>query len=372
MRRRIFDDDHEKFRTQAREVLAEFDPFYSDWEKAGRPSRAFWRRAGELGILGIGVPTEYGGQAHWDFRYSMVFTEEAQRRFFALGGLRVHTDICLPYFLHYATEQQKQRWLPRLAAGDAVVALALSEPGAGSDLKSMRTRAVRHGDHYVVNGAKTFISNGAEADLVILAVKTNPEAGRHGISLLVVEADTPGFGRGRSLDKLGLKAQDLAELSFTDMRVPVANLLGEENSGFAYLTSNLAQERLSIAVNSQAAAAAALVEAVQLLNPSEAGQHVKFSLADCATEVQAGQTLVDEAVRSLLYGELTGADAALVKLYCTEMQGRIVERCLKLAGPAAYRAGCRLGRAYLDGRVSRIYGGSSEIMKIIVAQGLAV
>jgi len=372
MRRRIFDGGHEKFRAQVREFLTELEPAYPDWERAGRPSREFWRRAGELGILGISVPVEYGGLPDSDFRHSVVVTEEAQRLFFALGGLRVHTDICLPYFLHFGTEQQKQRWLPRLTAGDAVVALALSEPGAGSDLKAMNTRAVRDGDHYVVNGAKTFISNGAEADLVVLAVKTKPGAGRRGISLLVIETDTPGFHRGRNLDKLGLKAQDLAELSFTDMRVPVANLLGEENEGFSYLTANLAQERLSIAVNSQAAASAAFDEAVHLLAGTEPGQHAKFVLAECASEVRAGQALVDEALRSLLDGDLTPTDAALVKLHCTEMQGRIVERCLLLAGPAAYRTDSRLARAYVDGRVSRIYGGSSEIMKVIVAQGLAV
>jgi acyl-CoA dehydrogenase len=373
MRRHLFDGEHDRFRITIREFLTqEVLPVYPRWEQEGQPSRDFWRRAGDLGILGIDVPVEYGGLAGSDYRHSVVVTEEAQRLFLALGGLRVHTDICLPYFLRYATEEQKQRWLPRLTSGDAVVALGLSEPEAGSDLKAMATRAVRHDEHYVVNGAKTFISNGSAADLVVLAVKTDPGAGRHGITLLVVEADTPGFHRGRKLDKLGLKAQDLAELSFDDMHIPVADRLGEENNGFSYLTANLAQERLSIAVNSQAAAAATLDDAVRAAAGSEPGQHVKFTLAGCATEVRAGQALVDEAVRGLLGGDLSGADAAAVKLYCTELQGRVTDRCLQLAGRAGLRTGHVAGRAYFDGRVSRIYGGSSEIMKVIVAQGLGL
>jgi acyl-CoA dehydrogenase len=364
---------HDDFRGIVRTFLAEeVAPCYADWEVTGRPSRSFWKRAGTLGILGIGVPHALGGFAGSDFRHSVVVTEEAQRLFLALGGLRVHTDICMPYFLHYASADQQQRWLPRLTSGEAVAALAISEPGAGSDLKSMSTRAVRDGDHYVVNGAKTFISNGASADLVVLAVKTEPSAGRSGISLLVVETDTPGFSRGRKLEKLGLKAQDLAELSFNQMRVPVANLLGAENEGFTYLTSNLAQERLSIAVNSQAAASAALDHAVDILRTDEIHQDTKFSLASCAAEVRAGGALVDRAVEDLVDGSLSGADAALVKLFCTEMQGRVVDRCLELAGPAAYRSGSPLGRAYLDGRISRIYGGSSEIMKVIAAQSLGL
>jgi len=372
-RGRVFDEVHERFRAEVRGFLiSEAVPDYAAWEQAGRPSRDFWRRAGELGILGIGVPEEYGGLTGSDFRHSVVITEEAQRLFLALGGVRVHTDICMPYLLHYASTEQKRQWLPRLVRGDAVIALGLSEPGAGSDLKAMVTRAVRDGDDYVVNGAKTFISNGAAANLLILAVKTDPSAGRRGISLLLVDADTPGFCRGRNLDKLGLKAQDLAELSFSDMRVPVGNLLGAENNGFEYLTANLAQERISIAVNSQAAAAAALDETVSILHGQDHGQHAKFVLAGCAADVRAGQSLIDESLRSLLAGELTGAEAAVAKLYCTELQGRVVDHCLRLLGPAAYRTSSRLGRAYLDGRVSRIYGGSSEIMKVIVGQALGL
>jgi alkylation response protein AidB-like acyl-CoA dehydrogenase len=371
--RTVFSHEHEAFRLLVAKFVAdEVVPEYEDWQHAGRPSRRFWQRAGELGILGIGVPAEYGGLAGSTFTHSVVVTEEIQKQLLALGGLRVQTDICMPYFLHYATDEQKRRWLPSIVSGETVTALALSEPGAGSDLKAMSTSAVRDGDHYVVNGAKTFISNGAAADLAILAVKTAPEAGRRGISLLVVETDSPGFQRGRSLDKLGLKAQDLAELSFVDLRVPVDNLLGEENQGFEYLTSNLAQERLSIAVNSQAAASAALAHTVESLTGADNGQHAKFELAACATDVQAGQALVDHALTELEAGRLSGSDAALTKLYCTEMQGRVVDRCLQLHGKAGYGRDTRIGRAYADGRVSRIYGGSSEIMKVIVAQALGL
>jgi alkylation response protein AidB-like acyl-CoA dehydrogenase len=225
----------------------------------------------------------------------------------------------------------------------------------------------------VVNGAKTFISNGAAADLVILAVKTDPDAGRRGISLLLVDASTPGFARGRKLDKLGLRAQDLAEMSFTDMEVPVENLLGEENEGFAYLTSNLAQERLSIALNSQAAAAAALSWTVEEHRGRKLGQEAKFTLAQCAAEVAAGQALIDGALDRHVADRLSGSDAAIAKLYCTELQGRIVDRCLTLWDPAtAMRGDSRIGNAYLDGRVSRIYGGSSEIMKVIIGQDLGL
>jgi len=373
MRRTVFSEEHDAFRKLVREfVVDEVVPEYEAWHRAGRPSRRFWVRAGEIGILGIGVPAENGGYAGSTFTHSVVVTEEIQKEFLALGGLRVHTDICMPYFLSYATEEQKRRWLHRLTSGDAVVALGLSEPGAGSDLKAMATRAKRDGDHYVVNGAKTFISNGAAADLLILAVKTDPDAGRRGISLLVVETDTPGFEHGRNLDKLGLKAQDLAELSFTDMRVPVANLLGEENKGFDYLASNLAQERLSIAINSQAAASAALAHTIEALAGGHVGQHAKFELAACATEIEAGQTLADRALTALEAGELSPADAAKTKLYCTEVQGRVIDRCLQLHGTAGYAKDSRIGRAYVDGRVSRIYGGSSEIMKVIVGQSIGL
>lgn len=372
--REVFTDEQTRFRAVVRDFLtAEVVPEYPEWVHEGKPSRRFWSGAAELGILGIGVPEQYGGLADSDYRHSAVVTEEIQALGLAIGGLRVQTDICLPYLLHYGSMEQRARWLPRMTAGQVVVALGLSEPGAGSDLKAMSTRARRSGGHYVVNGAKTFISNGAAAELVILAVKTDPDAGRRGISLLLVDTSTPGFARGRKLDKLGLRAQDLAEMSFTDMEVPVENLLGEENEGFAYLTSNLAQERLSIALNSQAAAAAALAWTVDEHRGRKLGQEAKFTLAQCAAEVAAGQALIDGALDRHVSDRLSGSDAAIAKLYCTELQGRIVDRCLTLWDPAtAMRGDSRIGNAYLDGRVSRIYGGSSEIMKVIIGQDLGL
>jgi len=373
--RSVFTQEQERFRDGVRQFLNNHVvPEYSTWLAEGKPSRQFWRGAADVGILGIGVPVEFGGLPGSDYRHSAVVTEEIQALGLAIGGLRVQTDICLPYLLHHGSPEQHATWLPRMASGDVVAALGLSEPGAGSDLKAMSTRARRSGDHYVVNGAKTFISNGAAADLVILAVKTDPDAGRRGISLLLVDTSTPGFARGRKLDKLGLRAQDLSEISFTDMRIPVGNLLGVENEGFTYLTSNLAQERLSIAVNSQAAAAAALSWAVEEHQQGgSAGQEVKFTLAQCAAEVAAGQSLIDQALSWHVEGRLSGGDAAIAKLYCTELQGRVVDRCLALSQPStALRGDSRLGNAYLDGRVSRIYGGSSEIMKVIIGQTLGL
>ncbi|KAA1380878.1 acyl-CoA dehydrogenase family protein [Aeromicrobium fastidiosum] len=374
MPRSVFTDEHDAFRAVIREALTtDVVPDYPSWRSSGMPSPTFWRRMGSLGVLGISVPAEHGGLPGSDFRHSAVVTEEIQRLGLAIGGLRVHTDICMPYLIEYGTPEQQATWLPRLCAGEAVIALGLSEAGAGSDLKAMATRAERVGDTYVVNGSKTFISNGAAADLVILAVKTDPSAGRDGISLLLVDTSTPGFETGKHLDKLGLAAQDLAELSFVDMHVPVTNLLGEENEGFRYLTANLAQERLSIAVNSQAAAVAALAWTVDELAGTRPGQEAKFTLAACATEVAAGQALVDQAIGAHLSGQLGVADAAAAKLFCTELQGRVVERCLDLhpAG-TAFRADSTIGHAYLDGRVSRIYAGSSEIMKVIVSQQLGL
>ena len=372
--RSVFTQEQEQFRDAVRGFLTDHVvPEYPAWLADGKPSRKFWRAAADVGILGIGVPEQFGGLPGSDYRHSVVVTEEIQALGLAIGGLRVQTDICLPYLLHHGSAEQRAAWLPRMVSGDVVAALGLSEPGAGSDLKAMSTRARRSGDHYVVNGAKTFISNGAAADLVILAVKTDPDAGRRGISLLLVDTETPGFARGRKLDKLGLRAQDLAEISFTDMLVPAENLLGVENEGFTYLTSNLAQERLSIAVNSQAAATAALSWAVEDHQSGEAGQEVKFTLAQCAAEVAAGQALIDQALARHVEGRLSGSDAAVAKLYCTELQGRVVDRCLALAPPSTVlRGNSRFGNAYLDGRVSRIYGGSSEIMKVIIGQSLGL
>jgi acyl-CoA dehydrogenase len=376
LRRDIYDQRHDQFRKTVREFFEkDVAPDYPSWEEQGYPPREFWLRAGELGILGIGVPAEYGGLEGSTFKHSAVVTEEAQRANIALG-IRVQTDVCMPYFLEYTNDEQKRRWLPELTSGRAVGALAMSEPGVGSDMKAMSTRAVRDGDHYVINGAKTFISNGLSADLVVIAAKTDPAAGRNGLSLIVAETNSEGFEVGRKLDKLGLRTQDLAELAFTDMVVPVENLLAEENRGFEYLTNNLAQERLSIAVNAQAGAAATLERTTTHVQEHGNGlakeQGTKFELAACAAEVTAGQNLIDTALDAHDARELSVADAALVKLFCTELQGRVADRCVQLLGPEAYSRRSTAGGAFADARVTRIYGGSSEIMKVIVAKDLGL
>jgi acyl-CoA dehydrogenase len=380
MKRTLFTDEHHAFRSLVRAFYAEqVVPDYAEWERAGAPPRHFWTAAGELGLLGIQVPEKFGGGGQDSFLFNVILTEESQHAGIALGGLRMHTDIAMPYFLHHANAEQQDRWLPRLVSGDAVVALAMSEPGAGSDVKALTTRAIRDGDSYTVNGSKTFISNGIHADLIVTAVKTDPSAGRDGLSLLVIDGDSAGLTRGRNLEKLGLKAQDLAELTFDDVRVPVENLLGEEGKGFGYLTRNLAQERLSIAVNSQAAAMKALRDTIAYTKGRKAFgtavssfQNTKFELAACATDIEAGQSLLDRALLTHEKGELAGADAAIVKLFCTELQGRVIDRCLQLHGGYGYMLEYPIARAYADARVSRIYAGSSEVMKVIIAQSLGI
>jgi acyl-CoA dehydrogenase len=380
VQRSLFNADHDAFRAMVRLFYADqVVPQYAEWERAGAPPRDFWTAAGKLGLLGTQVPEEFGGGGQDSFLFNVILTEESQRAGIALGGLRVHTDIAMPYFLDIADAEQQSRWLPRLVSGDAVAALAMSEPAAGSDIKALVTRAVRDGKSYIVNGAKTFISNGANADLIITAVKTDPSAGRDGLSLMIIEGDSTGLVRGRKLEKLGLKAQDLSELTFDDVRVPVENLLGEEGRGFEYLTRNLAQERLSIAVNSQAAAVKALADTVAYTKDRKAFgttvasfQNTKFELAACATDIEAGQSLLDRALLAHEDSELTPADAAMVKLFCTELQGRVIDRCLQLHGGYGYMLEYPIARAYADARVSRIYAGSSEVMKVIIARSLGL
>lgn len=380
MRRTLFDEDHEAFRDVVRRFLAEqVAPVYGEWIDAGRPDRSLWHRAAEIGLLGIMVPVDYGGAGETSFKYNAVFTEEASAAGLALGGLRVQVDMALPYLLAYGTPEQKQRLLPRFVSGDLVVALAMTEPDAGSDLGGISTSARRDGDHYVVNGSKTMISSGLVADLFLLVARTDPGSRREGLSILLVDADRPGVERGRNLRKLGLHGQDLAELFFTDVRVPVDDLLGQENEGFRYLTSNLPQERLSISIASQAAAAAVVDMTVDHVRGREAFgrtiasfQNTRFELATCSTEVAAGQALVDQAIDALDEGSLTPADAARVKLFTTEMQGRVVDRCLQLFGGYGYLDEYPISRFYADARVTRLYGGSSEVMRLIIGRDLGL
>ncbi|MFG2959164.1 acyl-CoA dehydrogenase family protein [Streptomyces sp. NPDC048291] len=382
MRRQIFTADHEEFRTLVREFVAkEVVPNYTSWEQEGRLPRELFERLGALGVLGMAIPEEYGGSGIADYRYNVVLQEEASRALVTLGTVRTQLDVILPYFLAYADAEQRQRWFPGLAAGRLLTAIAMTEPGTGSDLAGIRTTAVRDGDTYLLNGAKTFITGGLLADLVIVVARTSadPADRRAGLTLLVVEDGMPGFTRGRVLDKLGIKVQDTVELAFDDVRVPVANRLGEEGAAFGYLGHNLSQERLTVAVGSVAQARAALDTTIGYVKerevfgrPVAAFQNTKFELAAVAAEIEAAQAMLDRAVLDLVAGELSGADAAKVKLFCTETQARAVDRCLQLFGGYGYMTEYPIARLYADARITRIYAGTSEVMKVIIAKSLGL
>jgi acyl-CoA dehydrogenase len=380
LRRTIFNDEHELYRDMVRQFMSkEVAPTYASWEEHGSAPRSFWRRAGELGLLSAQIPEEYGGAGHDSFKFNAITIEEAESAGVFPGAIRLHTDICLPYFLRYATEEQKARWLPPLADGAKIVAIAMSEPGAGSDLRAIRTRARRDGDHYTVSGSKVFISNGSIADLIIVVVRTADGRGDDVLSLLVGDGAATGLRRTRITNKIGMKSQDLAELAFEDVRIPVENLLGEEGHGFRYLTANLAQERLSIGLNSLASATAALERTIEYVRqrtiferPVASFQNTKFTLADCSTEIEAGRAFADSALQAHDDGTLTAADAARLKLYCTETQGRVVDRCLQLHGAYGYLRDYPIARAYVDARATRIYGGSSEVMRLLIARSLSL
>jgi alkylation response protein AidB-like acyl-CoA dehydrogenase len=385
MRRTLFDDVHVDFRASfhtflEREVIGQ-DGRYGEWERAGIVPREVFALAGRGGFLGMAVPERYGGAGAEDFRFNLIVGEETQRAGVGSFGLGItlHNDICLPYFLSYCTEEQRERWLPGIASGELITALAMTEPGIGSDLAAMSTRARRDGDHYVVDGTKTFITNGINADLVIVAVKTDPAESHRGISLLVLERGMDGFSRGRNLEKIGQHAQDTADLSFAELRVRVENVLGEEGEGFRYLVSNLPQERLSIAASAVAAAEAALGWTLQYVRERQAfGQSIgsfqssRFTLAEVRTETEIARAYIDRCVQALDTGELTAEDAAMAKWWCTELQGRVVDRCLQLHGGYGYMLEYPIARAFVDARVTRIYGGANEIMKEIVGRSMGL
>ena len=382
MERTVFEDEHEALRASFRSWLEkEVVPNYLEWEAAGIVPHDLFAAAGSHGFLGMAVPEEYGGGGVDDFRYNLVIDEEIQAAGVGGAGLgmSLHNDICLPYFLAYCTDEQRARWLPGIASGVLVTAVAMTEPGIGSDLASMTTTAIRDGDHYVVNGSKTFITNGINADLVITAVKTDPSQKHRGISLLILERGMEGFERGRNLEKLGLHSQDTAELFFTDVSVPVDNLLGTEGNGFIQLVHNLPQERLSIAVAGVAAAKAALGWTLEYVKertafgqPVGSFQNSRFVLAEVATEVEVAQVFVDRCVVALNEGVLTAEEAAMAKWWCTELQKRAVDRCLQLHGGYGYMLEYPIARAYADARVTTIYGGTTEIMKEIIGRSLGL
>jgi alkylation response protein AidB-like acyl-CoA dehydrogenase len=382
VRREIFDEEHEMFRAAFRQFLdREVVPHADEWEREGITDRSMFLKAGAAGFLGFNAPEEHGGGGVEDFRYNLVTAEEIQLAGVnaAATGIGLHNDVCLPYFLHAATEEQKARWLPGICSGELVTAIAMTEPGIGSDLASMTTSARRDGDHYVVNGSKTFITNGIHADLVITAVKTDPGQRHKGMSLLVLERGMDGFERGRNLDKIGMHAQDTAELFFTDVHVPVANRLGEEGEGFLQLVRNLPQERLNIAMAAVAAARAAFgwtlaycKERQAFGQPIGSFQNSRFRLAEMATEIEIGQTFVDRCVLALNAGELTAEEAAMAKWWGTDLQGRVVDAGVQLHGGYGYMSEYPIARAYTDARVTRIYGGANEIMKEIIGRSLGV
>ncbi|NBE53632.1 acyl-CoA dehydrogenase family protein [Streptomyces boluensis] len=385
MRRTVFDEDHEAFRVTLRDFIAkEVVPVHHEWEEQGHPPRDFYRKLGELGVLGIQVPEEFGGAGEASFKFAAVAAEETTRAGVSFGNYSVHANLILPYLMAYASEEQKRRWLPGFASGDLMTAIAMTEPGTGSDLANIQTRAHRSADgtHYVLNGAKTFITGGALADLVLVVARTapyDPEDRRAGLSILCVESSSEGFAVGRKLQKIGLKASDTAELSFSDVKVPVENLLGAEGEGFSYLSHNLPQERLTIALGGAATAAAALRFATDYVRertifgkPVAHFQNTKFVLAECATEVEAAQLMADRALELHDEGELTVADAAKAKLFCTEVAGRVIDKCLQLHGGYGYVTEYPIARLYADTRVSRIYGGTSEVMKTIIAKSLGL
>ena len=380
--RSLFSDDHERLRRSFRRWLDdEVVPYREAWDTAGIVPRGVFASAGALGFLGMEAPEEFGGGGVRDFRYNLVIGEEVQRAGVAACGLglTLHNDICLPYFLSLCTEEQKRRWLPGIVSGELITAIAMTEPGMGSDLASMATTAVRDGDRYLVNGSKTFITNGINADLVVTAVKTDPAERHKGISLVVIERGMDGFQRGRNLHKVGLHAQDTAELFFSDVPVPVGNRLGQEGEGFRYLVANLPQERLSIAAAGIAAAEAALGWTLEYVKerrafgqPVGSFQNTRFVLAECATEVRVGQAFLDRCVEALDTGTLTAEEAAMAKWWSTELQKRVVDRCVQLHGGYGYMWEYPIARAYADARVTTIYGGTTEIMKEIVGRSLGL
>jgi len=376
----ILEQEHEDFRQTVRAFLEkEVAPHHAQWETEGQVSREVWRAAGEQGLLCFDVDEEYGGAGVKDFRYNMVIAEEMCRAGASGPGFPVHTDIIVPYISQLGTPEQKQRWLPGLVSGELISAIAMTEPGAGSDLQGIRTTAVDKGDHYVLNGAKTFISNGILSDLVIVVCRTNPDAGHQGISLLVVERGMAGFDRGRNLDKVGMKAQDTAELFFDDVVVPKENLLGEEGTGFISLMMNLPQERISIAVMAVAAVEQMLELSLEYAKGREAFgkpigsfQHNRFLLAEMATEAHIARVFVNDCVQRLNAGQVDTSLASMAKWWTTELQKKITDQAVQLHGGYGYMLEYPVAKAFLDGRIQTIYGGTTEIQKEIIGRSLGV
>ncbi len=375
--RHLYDSDHEMFRGSVRKFLeTEAMPHHEQWENDGMVSDEIWLKAGEQGFLCPMVPEEYGG-VDTDFLYNCIVNEEIARSGCTGLGWTLHNDISVPYIVRYGSDYQKQAYLPRCVSGELITAIAMTEPGAGSDLQGTKTTAVLDGDHYILNGSKTFITNGQKAGLVIVVAKTDPSAGSKGISLFLVEANLPGFSKGKNLNKLGLKAQDTSELFFQDVKVPKENLLGEEGRGFIYLMQDLPQERLSIAVGAVANSQAILEATVTYTKERKAFgtsvasfQNTQFKLAELAAEVTSAEVFCDRCTELLLEDKLDSVTASKLKLLTTDLQCRVADECLQLHGGWGYMWEYPVCRAFADSRVQRIYGGSNEIMKLIIARDL--
>jgi acyl-CoA dehydrogenase len=380
MQRDIFTSEHDDFRDLVRAFIAkEVTPYHEKWEADKMVSRDVWLAAGRAGLLGIEIDEKYGGGGATDYRYYLIFNEEMARAGATGPGFAVHNDINGPYFQRLATPEQSERWLPGYCSGETITAIAMTEPEAGSDLQGMRTTAVRDGDDYVLNGSKTFISNGQLCDLVIVAARTDPGAGYRGISLLVVERGMPGFERGRNLDKVGMHAQDTSELFFHDVRVPAGNLLGEEGGGFVALMQNLPRERLAIGTTALAGADAVFATTLAYCKERQAFgraigkfQHNRFVLAEIATELAVARAFTDKAVLEHNAGSLSVPDAAMVKWWDTELCNRVVDRCVQLFGGYGYMREYPIARAFTDSRVQTIFGGTTEIMKEIIGRDLGL
>jgi len=378
--RTLFEPEHELFRQSYRAFLDKHvAPYHEQWEKDKIVDRGVWLEAGKQGFLSMAVPEEYGGGGNPDFRYNTIVCEETVAGRYSGLGFALHNDVIAPYLLNLTTREQKERWLPQFSTGEMITAIAMTEPGTGSDLQGIKTRAVKEGDHYILNGSKTFITNGINADLVIVVAQTDPDKGAQGFSLLAVERGMPGFERGRHLDKVGLDAQDTAELSFTDVKVPVENLIGEEGMGFIYLMQNLPQERISLAIMAAAAMESVLEETISYVKerkafgkPIGSFQNSRFLLAELSTEATAVRIMVDEFIKLHLEDKLTAEQAAMAKWWTTEAQVRLVDRCLQLHGGYGYMREYGVAKAYLDARVQTIYGGTTEIMKEIVGRSLGL
>lgn len=375
--RSIFNSDHEAFRDMVVKFLEkEAVPFHAQWEEDGQIARDLWNKAGEQGLLCPCLPEEFGGVGA-DYLYSAIVMEEISRLGLTGIGFGLHTDIVAPYIEHYGSAEMKQKYLPKMVTGELVGAIAMTEPGAGSDLQGVRTTAVRDGDHYIINGSKTFITNGQHADIVIVVAKTDPSAGAKGTSLIIVEAGTPGFTKGRNLHKVGMKAQDTSELFFQDVRVPVTNCLGEENKGFIYLMQELPQERLGIAVNGIAMAEGALKLTIDYVKERKAfGKHIadfqntQFKLAELHSKVLQGRVFVDRCLELHMNKKLDVPTAAAAKYLITDLQCEIIDECVQLHGGYGYMWEYPIARMWADARVQRIYGGTNEIMKTVISRAV--